>query len=100
MILALAMVLAFGMTIVISSEAGTGPNDLVAVIISDKAHWKFGIVRICVDVCFAGIGFLLGGTLGLGTVVCAFLVGTTAQFFLPISRKICGRVLQSPAKAN
>ena len=88
------VILAFGMTIVIKSQAGTGPNDLVAVVISDKAKWKFGIVRIVVDVCFAGIGFLLGGTLGLGTIVCAFLVGPTAQKFLPISEKICQKVLK------
>lgn len=83
------VILSFGMTIVIKSEAGTGPNDLVAVVISDKVKKKFGIVRILVDVCFAGIGFALGGTLGLGTVICAFLVGPTAQVFLPWSEKIC-----------
>ena len=30
------VILAFGMTIVIKSDAGTGPNDLVAIVISDK----------------------------------------------------------------
>ena len=89
------LILAFGMTMVIQSQAGTGPNDLVAVVISDKAKWKFGRVRIAVDVCFAALGFLLGGTLGLGTVVCACLVGPTAQIFLPISGRICGRFLKS-----
>lgn len=84
------VILAFGMTIVIQSQAGTGPNDLVAVVISDKAKWKFGIVRIAVDVCFAAAGFGMGGTLGLGTVVCACLVGPTAQVFLPVSGKLCG----------
>ena len=88
------VILAFGMTIVIKSQAGTGPNDLVAVVISDKAKWKFGIVRIVVDVCFALAGFLLGGTVGLGTIVCACLVGPTAQIFLPISEKLCGRFLR------
>ncbi|MDD6022774.1 MAG: hypothetical protein PUC06_00845 [Oscillospiraceae bacterium] len=92
------MILAFGMTIVIKSEAGTGPNDLVAVVISDKSGWKFGIVRICVDVCFAAVGFLLGGTLGLGTIICAFLVGPTAQVFLPISEQICNHFVPSPEK--
>lgn len=87
------VILAFGMTIVIKSQAGTGPNDLVAVVISDKTKWKFGPVRIAVDVCFAGAGFLLGGTIGLGTVICACLVGPTAQIFLPISEKLCKRVL-------
>lgn len=89
------VILAFGMTIVIKSQAGTGPNDLVAVVISDKAKWKFGIVRIVVDICFALAGFLLGGTLGLGTIVCACLVGPTAQVFFPISEKICGRFLNT-----
>ena len=86
------VILAFGMTIVIQSKAGTGPNDLVAVVISDKTRWKFGVVRICVDVCFALAGFLLGGTVGLGTVICAFLVGPAAQIFMPVSGKICAGV--------
>lgn len=86
------VILAFGMTIVIQSKAGTGPNDLVAVVISDKTRWKFGVVRICVDVCFALAGFLLGGTVGLGTVICAFLVGPAAQIFMPLSGKICAGV--------
>ena len=86
------VILAFGMTIVIQSKAGTGPNDLVAVVISDKTRWKFGLVRICVDVCFALAGFLLGGTVGLGTIICAFLVGPAAQVFMPVSGKICAGV--------
>ena len=86
------VILAFGMTIVIQSKAGTGPNDLVAVVISDKTRWKFGVVRICVDVCFALAGFLLGGTVGLGTIICAFLVGPAAQMFMPVSEKICAGV--------
>lgn len=85
------VILAFGMTVVIKSEAGTGPNDLVAVVISDKTKKKFGTVRILVDVGFALAGFLLGGTLGLGTVVCACLVGPTAQVFMPWSEKLCRR---------
>ena len=83
------VILAFGMTIVIRSEAGTGPNDLVAVVISDKSKKPFGPVRVAVDVCFAAIGFALGGVLGLGTVICAFVVGQAAQIFLPVSRRIC-----------
>ncbi len=83
------VILAFGMTIVIKSEAGTGPNDLVAVVISDKGKKKFGTVRILVDGSFALAGFLLGGTVGLGTIICACLVGPTAQVFLPVSEKIC-----------
>lgn len=90
-------ILAFGMTIVIKSEAGTGPNDLVAVVISDKTKWKFGLVRIAVDLTFAVIGFVLGGTVGLGTIVCAAVVGPVAQVMMPISQRICEKILDSRA---
>ena len=83
------LILAFGMTIVIRSQAGTGPNDLVAVVLSDKLKKPFGPVRMVVDCAFAGIGLALGGVLGIGTVVCAFLVGPAAQLFFPVSEKIC-----------
>lgn len=83
------LILAFGMTIVIRSQAGTGPNDLVAVVLSDKLKKPFGPVRVAVDCAFAGIGLALGGVLGIGTVVCAFLVGPAAQLFFPVSEQIC-----------
>lgn len=87
------MILAFGMTIVIKSEAGTGPNDLVAIVISDKAHRPFGIVRILTDCFFVIAGFLLGGTFGLGTIICAFVVGPVAQIFMPYSERFCKKII-------
>lgn len=84
-------ILAFGMTIVIRSEAGTGPNDLVAVVLSDKTKIRFWIVRIVVDVLFVAIGALLGGTFGVGTVICAFLVGPVAGLCMPFSKAIVER---------
>lgn len=92
------VILAFGMTIVIKSDAGTGPNDLVALVISEKSHKKFGIVRIIVDVSFVVAGFVLGGSFGIGTIVCACLVGPVAGFFLPQSEKIVERVLHKFCK--
>lgn len=88
------VILAYGMTIVIKSEAGTGPNDLVSVVISDKTKQKFSIVRIIVDVSFVIIGFLLGGSLGIGTIICAFCVGPVAGHFLPVNEKIINQILK------
>ncbi len=92
------VILAFGMTIVIKSEAGTGPNDLVAVVISDKSRKSFGIIRIITDFSFVVLGALQGGIWGIGTLVCAFLVGPTANFFLPKSEKIVNKIVQSRKK--
>ena len=94
------VILAFGMTIVIRSEAGTGPNDLVAVIISDFSKKPFGVVRVAVDAAFALAGWLLGGVVGLGTLVCAGLVGPCAQVFLPVSGRLCDACLRRAGEKN
>lgn len=86
-------ILAFGMTIVIKSQAGTGPNDLVALVLSEKTRWKFGPVRIGVDVLFALTGFLLGGVVGVGTLICMAVVGPVAQVFMPWSERLCSKFL-------
>ena len=81
------IILAFGMTIVIKSDAGTGPNDLVSIVLSDKLKKNFGVIRIIADVSFVVIGLFLGGSFGIGTLICAFLVGPVANIFLPINEK-------------
>ena len=87
------IILAYGMTIVIKSDAGTGPNDLVAVVISDKLHKKFSVTRLIVDGCFALIGFLFGGVIGAGTLVCIALVGPVAGIFLPINERLITKTI-------
>lgn len=94
------IILACGMTIVIKSDAGTGPNDLVAMVLSDKLKKKFSVVRVIVDVCFVAAGWGLGGTFGVGTVICALLVGPVAGIFLPINEKIINRILGLLPRSN
>lgn len=91
------VILAYGMTTVIKSEAGTGPNDLVALVISEKTKWKFAIVRMAVDLLFLATGFLLGGKVGAGTVICMFLVGPVAGFFMPINARIINKIVGKQA---
>lgn len=94
------VILAFGMTIVIKSDAGTGPNDLVALVISEKLKKKFSIIRIVVDFSFVGVGILLGADLGIGTFICAFIVGPVAGVFLPFNEKIINKTVDRVIKVN
>ena len=94
------VILAYGMTIVIRSDAGTGPNDLVAVVLSDKTKWRFSLTRVGVDACFLLLGVLLGGKAGAGTLVCMFLVGPVAGFFLPINGRIIENIVQRLCSAQ
>ncbi len=93
MLVAGCVILAYGMTIVIRSDAGTGPNDLVALVISDKTRFRFSLTRVAVDAAFALCGFLLGGTVGLGTLICMFLVGPVAGVFLPVNGRLVERTV-------
>lgn len=83
------VILSIGMSVVINSEAGTGPNDLIAIVISDKLPGiQFRFVRIACDIFFIVIGFLLGGVVGIGTVAAAFLTGPLVQFWLPKTKTL------------
>lgn len=89
------VILALGMSIVINSNAGTGPNDLVAIILTDKIQKvEFRWVRMGCDVFFVVLGYVLGGTVGVGTIVAVFMTGPMVQFWLPKTRKIVHSILQ------
>ena len=88
------VILSAGMSIVINSRAGTGPNDLVAVILSDKIESvQFRWVRVGCDLFFVVLGFILGGTVGAGTVAAVFLTGPLVQFWLPKTKRAVQAVL-------
>lgn len=88
------VILAYGMTIVMKADAGVGPNDLVAIVISDKSKKSFSIIRIIVDACFVLTGFLLGGSIGIGTILCVFIIGPVAGIFLPFNEKIVNSIVR------
>lgn len=93
--LAGCVILSLGMSIVINSRAGTGPNDLVAIILSDKLpRIQFRWVRVGCDLFFVAAGFLLGGTVGAGTIAAVFLTGPLVQFWLPRTDRPIRRILQ------
>lgn len=89
------VVLSLGMSVVINSNAGTGPNDLVAIVLSDKIKKvQFRWVRVGCDIFFVALGFILGGTVGIGTLIAVFLTGPLVQFWLPKTKPICDGIVR------
>lgn len=90
------IILSLGMSIVIKSNSGTGPNDLIAMILTDKLNQKKAIsfrwVRIACDIFFTATGIMLGGTVGIGTVAAIFLTGPVVQLFLPRSEAVIHKI--------
>lgn len=81
-------IMSCGIATYIKAELGVGAIDLISEIISRKSKVQYRVVRVIGDVAFVVIGFLLGGTVGVGTVVAAFLTGPTVQLVRPSIEKV------------
>lgn len=81
-------IMAFGIATYIRADLGVGAIDLISEIISEKVKLQYRIVRIVGDISFVVIGFLLGGTFGIGTIVAAFMTGPVVQCVRPTANKM------------
>lgn len=67
----------------VGTRLGPGPRDGLMTGLHARTRWSVRVVRTCIEVCVLVIGWLLGGTAGLGTVLYALAIGPLTQFFLP-----------------
>ncbi len=68
----------------IGSQFGPGPRDGLMTGLARRTGWSLRVVRTGIELSALGVGWLLGGTVGVGTVVYALLIGPTVQLFLPM----------------
>ena len=80
-------VIAIGFSILSASNIGVAPNDIIPFIIQDKTKLQYRWIRISLDALFLVFGFILGGTIGIGTVLAMLLIGPFIQFCLPYGQK-------------
>lgn len=99
MILVGCLIMAVGIATYIRAELGVGAIDLVSEIISVKLHRSYRVVRVVGDISFVVVGFFLGGTVGIGTVVAAFMTGPAVQFVRPYVYLVTDKLLGSPKAA-
>ncbi|MEG0448904.1 MAG: YitT family protein [Lysinibacillus sp.] len=81
-------ILSFGCGMYISPNMGAGPRDTLMMIIVEKFGGTIKTARMAIEVIVTIIGWLLGGPVGLGTVVIALTSGYIVQFSLPYCRKV------------
>jgi uncharacterized membrane protein YczE len=69
----------------IGSRLGPGPRDgLMTGIVGRFAKLSIRLVRTAIELTVLGAGFLLGGTVGVGTVAYALCIGPLVHVLLPI----------------
>ena len=67
----------------IGSQLGPGPRDGLMTGFARRTGLSIRLVRTTIEVVVLSIGWLLGGPVGLGTVLYAVSIGPLVQFFLP-----------------
>ncbi len=79
--LLVAGVLLFGIgsAFYIGAGLGAGPRDSLMLVLSRRTGVRIAVVRGSLEVTVLVIGWLLGGTVGLGTVAVALALGPTVE---------------------
>lgn len=67
----------------VGAGLGPGPRDGLMTGLADRGH-SIRAVRTGIEATVLGLGWLLGGTVGLGTVIFAAAIGPLVHVFLPM----------------
>ncbi|BCW52462.1 hypothetical protein [Arthrobacter sp. StoSoilB13] len=67
----------------IGARLGPGARDGLMTGLVRRTGWSVRLVRTGIEVVVLAVGFLLGGSVGVGTVVYALAIGPIVQILLP-----------------
>lgn len=73
----------FAGALYIGAQLGSGPRDGLWLGLVRRTGRSVRLWRTVIEVTVLAVGFVLGGTVGLGTVLYAVTIGPIVQFFLP-----------------
>lgn len=81
----------------IGANLGPGPRDGLMTGLARRTGRSIRLVRTGIEITVLGAGWLLGGTVGIGTVAFALAIGPLVQVFLPLFRLSEPALWSSPA---
>lgn len=67
----------------IGARLGPGPRDGLMTGLARRTGWSVRLSRTGIEVVVLAVGWLLGGSIGVGTVVYALAIGPLVQLLLP-----------------
>lgn len=92
-------VMSIGCGLYISAGLGTGPRDTIMMIIASKGY-SVRVGRMIMEIGAVTLGFLLGGPVGVGTIVLALGTGYVIQPSLQFFQKRLQRKIDNVASTN
>jgi uncharacterized membrane protein YczE len=84
----------------VGAHLGPGPRDGLWVAITRRYGLSIRLVRTVIELTVLAIGWLMGGTVGVGTVLYALSIGHLNQFFLHRVQVAKPRVSEPEAAAE
>lgn len=85
------MIIGIGSSLYITCGLGPGPRDGLMTGLHRKTGVRVGRVRLTLEVIVMSLGWLLGGRVGLGTLMFALFIGHALAISLNVVRKITWR---------
>lgn len=86
------VIIAFAIAAYVISIFPTNPTDDLMVAISER-NIRIGIAKVGMDIFFVVVAFLLGGSIGIGTIIVTFGLGAIVDYFQRILKKLLNQVL-------
>ncbi|WP_405376037.1 MULTISPECIES: YitT family protein [unclassified Microbacterium] len=83
--------IAIASAIYIGTRLGPGPRDGLMIGLNTRFGWPIWFCRFVVEGTVLLLGWLLGGTLGLGTVLFAVLIGPAVHLAMDVSARLGAR---------
>lgn len=87
------IVMGYGAGIYVSPAMGAGPRDSLMLFLVEKFGFSIKGIRTTIEVIVSILGWLLGGPIGIGTVIIAMLIGQIIHYALPQSQKVLLKLL-------
>ena len=82
------LMVGLGSGIYLIARLGPGPRDGLMTGLQKKTNFSIASIRVCIEVTVVMCGWLLGGTVGLGTLLYALGIGPSVAFGLYFIGKI------------
>ena len=73
------LTIAVGSAFYIGADHGAGPRDSLMLVIAERSPLRIGAARAMLEATAVAAGFALGGTVGIGTVAFALLIGPAVE---------------------
>ena len=81
------MIFSYGCYVYISTGLGCGPRDGLMVVLTKKSKYPLWKIKTCIEVVVLSIGYIIGGSVGIGTIVSSVCVGPLIQYFFKMNNQ-------------